>query len=134
MAKNERNYKPKTGKPFAVQYNGTQTSPAAPMPIWQAGAEGGKFYSGKFTTGGVTNSVQTVYWSPDGVSFVSIFSEASATGVPETKTAFTDFWALAFRTDENGDKFVNFEAGGGFFIDVNANTETVDIEAYGEDY
>lgn len=138
MAKNQKNFIPQKGKPFAVEYNGTQTSAAAPLKIWQAGSEGGKFYGAKlFLTdvvgGGGTRSIN-VYWSADGVTFVLVTTFSVTGGGTYTKVAFTDFWATAFVNDADGNKYINFEAGGGFFIDIVDNTNTAAIESYGEDY
>lgn len=129
MAKNERNYIPKTGKPFASSFNGTASTPAAPLPLWQAGADGGKLYAGRFVQS-VNASPADVYWSPDGVTFVGIFSTPSS----GTYDLFTDFWLTGFCLDEAGNKFINFEAGGGFFIDATNGATVIDTQAYGEDY
>lgn len=136
MAKNQKNFIPQTGSSFSVQYNGTQTSLAAPLKIWQAGSEGGKFYGAKIKSNGTSGapSTQTIFWSPDGVSFVSIGTFASVPSSTTIKKIFNDFWDTAYVNDADGNKYINLESGAGFFIDVSDNTETVNIESYGENY
>lgn len=130
MAKNERNFIPKTGRSYASQFNGAASTPAAPLPLWQAGAEGGKLYAGKFVNS-INASVVDVYWSPDGITFVKIYTTPAAYA---TYALFVDFWTSGFVLDADGNKYVNFEAGGGFFIDATNNGTIIDVQAYGEDY
>lgn len=138
MAKNERNYIPKSGNMSAGQYNGTQTTAAAPMPIWQAGAEGGKCYAVRALLtdvvggGGARNF--DIYYSPDGVAFTRILRTQLTGGATATELLFTDFFITNFALDEAGNKYINFEADGGFFVDIADNTNTIDFESYGEDY
>lgn len=137
--KNERNYRPKTGVPIAEQMNGTQSSAAAPYRLWKSsGGAGGRIYGLKCTLtdvvgGGGTRNFD-IYFSADGATFKKILRVGLTGGAVADKKLFTDFWDTAFKLDADGNKYINVEDGGGFFADVIDNTNTIDFEAYGEDY
>lgn len=137
MAKNQKNFIPQAANSKAIQYNGTQTSIAAPMPLWQAGSEGGKLYGIRcnFINNSGFVSDNKVFWSVNGAApFVEIFTFGQPNGNTAAKLLFTDFWTNSLVNDGDGNKYLNFEAGGGFFVDLAQNGATVDVEAYGENY
>lgn len=136
MAKNERNFIPKDGGPFAIQYNGTNTTAAAPAAFAAGGAEGSKIYGSKLYLDNPTgfNRFFDIYFSSDGITFKKLVRFTIAGGANATKKLFIDFWDWSYLTDAEGNKYINAKKDVGFYIDIEDNACTADIETYSEVY